>query len=493
MVAAVTLLGTFIASRAITNVALLYLLPVLLAASCFGLWTGIITALTSLLAYNFFFIPPLHTLTIADPQNIITAWSCSRSPAVSHMAGRLRDTAQFSRASAARSQTLAGFARRLTGRARRAGSLRPVRGKRQPARHPHRAADAQSRRPAQSRGLHILAASPPEITLPPLDLSSRNGRSTTAAPPGAARTRWARPNGCSCRSRRGRALAVFGWPTRMPGNRCAQTCCPCSPASRPDRTGARPRPAGGRTGADETSGGARRLARGAALVGQPRLRTPLTAVIGLLGDLVPASAEQDKVLTMARAEAERLQRFVANLLDMVRIETGAVELHIEPVDLAEAVTSAIHDLRRLLGSRPLHIAIAPDLPLVRLDARLLHHCLINLIQNAAQYSPPDRPITLVARRLPQDSTCACSTKAKACLREPKPWCSSASPVSKGLTGRAARAWGWRSSRGLRKPWACAYQPPIAMTARAPASPCTWQKHNSGRIGHDVRENPGGGR
>jgi signal transduction histidine kinase len=81
------------------------------------------------------------------------------------------------------------------------------------------------------------------------------------------------------------------------------------------------------------------------------LRTPLTAVIGLLDDLSPGSVEQAEVLALARAEAGRLQRFVANLLDMVRIETGAVKLHLEPVDLAEAVSSAVHDLRRMLGAR----------------------------------------------------------------------------------------------------------------------------------------------
>jgi two-component system sensor histidine kinase KdpD len=240
MVAAVTLLGTFIASLGnITNVALLYLLPVLLAASCFGLWTGIITALTSLLAYNFFFIPPLHTLTIADPQNIITAVVLlAVALAVSHMAGRLRDTAQFSRASAARSQTLAGFARRLTGQSatgriaavlcEESASLlgtRTVLLMPNPGGLPNPGA-CTSWPPARPRSRCRRSI-----------MSSRNGRSTTAAPPGAARTRWARPNGCSCRSRRAAGhWPCSGWPTRMPGNRCAQTCCPCSPAfsTRPD-------------------------------------------------------------------------------------------------------------------------------------------------------------------------------------------------------------------------------------------------------------------
>jgi two-component system sensor histidine kinase KdpD len=73
VIAAVTLTGTLIASLgSVTNIALLYLLPVMLAATRYGLASGIFAGLASSLAYNFFFIPPVHTFTIADPQNIIT-------------------------------------------------------------------------------------------------------------------------------------------------------------------------------------------------------------------------------------------------------------------------------------------------------------------------------------------------------------------------------------------------------------------------------------
>jgi K+-sensing histidine kinase KdpD len=93
----VTLLGTLIAGLGnITNIALLYLLPVMLAAARFGLWTGIASGLISSLAYNFFFIPPLYTFTIEDPQNIITVVVLlAVAIGASHMAGRLRDSPVF--------------------------------------------------------------------------------------------------------------------------------------------------------------------------------------------------------------------------------------------------------------------------------------------------------------------------------------------------------------------------------------------------------------
>jgi two-component system sensor histidine kinase KdpD len=113
----------------------------------------------------------------------------------------------------------------------------------------------------------------------------------------------------------------------------------------------------------------------------------------------PANDEQAAQLGEARAEADRLQRFVANLLDMVRIEAGALRLAIEPVDMAEAVTSAVHDLRRVLGARPIRLEVSPDLPFILVDPQLFHHCLINLLENAAKYSPIGAPVTIAARRV----------------------------------------------------------------------------------------------
>jgi two-component system sensor histidine kinase KdpD len=117
VIALVTFAGNmFSALGNVTNIALLYLLPVMLAATRYGLWTGIVAGLASSLAYNFFFIAPIHTFTIADPQNLITVVVLlAVAVVVSHMAGRLRDTAMLSRASALRSSALAGFARQLTG------------------------------------------------------------------------------------------------------------------------------------------------------------------------------------------------------------------------------------------------------------------------------------------------------------------------------------------------------------------------------------------
>lgn len=128
------------------------------------------------------------------------------------------------------------------------------------------------------------------------------------------------------------------------------------------------------------------------------LRTPLTTILGVLGEIRPASEEQQLQLREARGEAERLSRFVGNLLDMARIEAGELRQSIEPVDLTEAIAAAVHDLRRILQDQPIDLQVPPDLPLVQVDPQLFHHCLINLLENAAKHGGHGTAITIIARR-----------------------------------------------------------------------------------------------
>ncbi len=117
LVALVTLLGTALFSSGnITNVGLLFLLPVMVVASRYGLRVGIVTSLVSSLTYNFFFIPPTRTFTIQDPQNILTVLVLlGVAVASSQLAARVRDQALLAQRSAAQNSSLAGFARQLTG------------------------------------------------------------------------------------------------------------------------------------------------------------------------------------------------------------------------------------------------------------------------------------------------------------------------------------------------------------------------------------------
>jgi two-component system sensor histidine kinase KdpD len=83
---------------------------------------------------------------------------------------------------------------------------------------------------------------------------------------------------------------------------------------------------------------------------------------------------------------------------MARVEAGALRLNLEPVDLTDAVGSAVHDTRRSLEGHAITLEVAPDLPLVRVDPQLFHHCLLNLLDNAGRYGEPGSPITVRAER-----------------------------------------------------------------------------------------------
>jgi two-component system sensor histidine kinase KdpD len=126
------------------------------------------------------------------------------------------------------------------------------------------------------------------------------------------------------------------------------------------------------------------------------LRSPLTTILAAAGQIRAAHCEGlDPALADGLlAEAERLDRFLANLLGMARVEAGALLLRREAVDLTDAVGAAVHDLRNRLGDHPIRLDVPVDLPLVLADPQLLHHILINLLDNAGKYSDPGGAIAI---------------------------------------------------------------------------------------------------
>jgi two-component system, OmpR family, sensor histidine kinase KdpD len=116
------------------------------------------------------------------------------------------------------------------------------------------------------------------------------------------------------------------------------------------------------------------------------LRTPLTAIIGAARELHRTRGKHAPLLMTIESEAGKLERYISNLLDMARIEAGAVKLRIEAVDLVDAVAAALKDLHTSLSRPDVVVELPDDLPLVNADPQLLHHCLINLIDNAVHHS-----------------------------------------------------------------------------------------------------------
>jgi K+-sensing histidine kinase KdpD len=122
------------------------------------------------------------------------------------------------------------------------------------------------------------------------------------------------------------------------------------------------------------------------------LRTPLSTIHAVVTDLAAGTAWDDAtraaMLELARDEAERLDRLVANLLSMSRIEAGAFAPNRQALDVADLVATCVARLRRLVRDVPIVVEEPDDLPLVDADATQLDQVLTNLLENAVRHSPP---------------------------------------------------------------------------------------------------------
>ncbi len=132
------------------------------------------------------------------------------------------------------------------------------------------------------------------------------------------------------------------------------------------------------------------------------VRTPLTALVGLADTLErstpPISHEQAQAAHAIGSEARQLSALVNNLLDMARLQSGAVSLRREWQSVEEIVGSAIRQAQHALAGRAVSTALPADLPLVEFDAVLMERVLVNLLENAAKYSgADDAPIEINAQ------------------------------------------------------------------------------------------------
>ena len=375
---------------------LIYLLPVILTAARFGLRPGLFASVVAGLAYNFFFLAPLYTFTIADPQSLLTMLVLiGIAGLVSHLAGRLKTRATLSTRSATENASVAAFAQALA-----------------------RSSTWQETASTVCSEVGLL------LGCDTLLLAERDGVLTvTAAAPAAS------PLGPV-----DQAAAEWCWGRGEPAGRGTATLTAADWQFHPLKTalgtlavlglarddGTDPVPAD-RTVLLSTLVGQAALAHERLrLEGEMRelgllkerdrlraallssighdLRTPLTSVAGAV-EALAAEAPGSSSVAMARAEVQRLKRFLDNLVDMVRIDAGALQLSPEPIDLTDAVSSAVHDLRDTLRHNRIDLAIPGTLPLVQTDPRLFHHILINLLANATQHGDPEGPIAIEARRV----------------------------------------------------------------------------------------------
>jgi two-component system sensor histidine kinase KdpD len=139
------------------------------------------------------------------------------------------------------------------------------------------------------------------------------------------------------------------------------------------------------------------------------LRTPLAAIAGSVSSLLQGGgkmepATRQDLLENIHDETDRLERLVNNLLEMTRLESGAVKPRKEGHHPGEVIGSAIARMEKHLQGREVTTDIPGDLPLIPMDALLIEQVLVNLLDNASKYTPPGSPIRLAARLDPDGLT-----------------------------------------------------------------------------------------
>ncbi|KTT74658.1 sensor histidine kinase [Sphingomonas endophytica] len=376
------------------NVALLYLLPVMAAASLYGLRPGLYAGIASSLAYNFFFLPPTGTLTIRNPENVVSVLVLlGIAVATSQLTARVRAQADLAAASARTNATLAGFLRQIAGVNDVDMAARMI------CDDVRRLLDVQVVLLGRGHGadLAMLAASDPGYRLDTMDHAAASWAFDSGTPAGRgsgtlAASEWLfQPMKAG-----GRVVGVLGVasdrtgspvrPDQLPllGSLIDQSALVLERLRLQDEM------------RDVDAVRTRDRLRAALLSSVSHdLRTPLTAVLAGAAQLRHGATPE--VIATIESEAQRLNRFVANLLDMARVEAGALKLHVEATDLSDAVAGAAHDARRALEGHEVRLDVPPDLPLVRADPQLLHHCLLNLLDNAGRYGDPGTAIVIEGR------------------------------------------------------------------------------------------------
>lgn len=376
------------------NISLLYLVPVMFAAATFGLRAGLFAGLASSLAYNFFFLPPTGTLTVSNPENVVSILVLLGVAIVtSQFAARVRAQADLAQSSARQNAALASFSRQLTAAPDQDALMHAI------CAEVGRLLDVRTVILLPSAdGPTLRAAVPPEDRLEQIERAAAQWAMDNEQPAGRGSATLTASDWLfhPLRTTRG-VLGVLGL-TRDDAREPVRSDKVPLLMSLLDQASI----ALDRMELEEASLRARQVderdrLRSALLSSVSHdLRTPLTTILSAAQEMRrhPSAAMAETIET----EALRLNRFVSNLLDMVRVEAGALPMKVEATDLFDAVASAAHDTRSSLAGHEVKVDISPNIPLVRVDPVLLHHCLINLLDNAGRYADSGTPIVVRARR-----------------------------------------------------------------------------------------------
>ena len=383
-------------SFARADVGMVFLCAVLAAGVLYGLRTALAAATVAFLIYNFFFLEPRYSFEIGSPTDVLTLfvfWAAAL--ATGGLAGRLRDQQRATSRRASAVTTLLAASRRLSATAKQQDT-----------------AQALAEQLAAATGGKAMVLLPSEGMVAPV---AGSPELEDLGPADQAAARWAWEKG-EIAGAGTSTLPNAGWVFRpLQGLKA--------------RSGVAATEAGIGSGPDDERFVLALLDQGAVALERAELaadaadaealrrsdrlrtallnsishdlRTPLSTVLGSTttlidyGEGLKPEVRQD-LLQSIREEAERLNRYVGDLLDMTRIEGGALAPRKDMIDVREVLTAALDRVSRRLGER-LAVRDFPDrLTLVPADGGLLEQAFVNILENAIAYSPDDARIEISA-------------------------------------------------------------------------------------------------
>jgi two-component system, OmpR family, sensor histidine kinase KdpD len=382
-----------------TNLVMIYLLAVIFAAVNLGRGPSILASLLSVLAFDFFFVPPYLTMAVSDTEYLITfAGLFAVGFVISQLATTLRDQAESAERRRIETASLYGLSRDLSATSSLEGILQAIMdnialtfdrdlviflpektGKLQPMAATADFSIGENERAVAEwafehnqcagRGTDTLSAAPARY----LPLNTASSRIGILAVRPHDPSHHLPPEGY-------RLLEAFASQASLAIERVQLS---------------------------EQAQQARLLEATeklqSALLNSLThdLRTPLVSITGALtslDDQAEALSGEDRrnLILTAREEAERLNRLVGNLFSMARIESGALYLHRQAEDIPDVISKALELLGKQIAGNPVQVNIPPDFPPVPVDFALMVQVFINILDNAVKYSPPGSPITINA-------------------------------------------------------------------------------------------------
>ena len=387
----------------VTNIALVFLTAILIGAVLEGLGPSLLACFVAMLAYNFFFLPPLYTFTIAEPENVVALFFFAVVAVIaSNLAARVRGQALSARLRARQTDDLYQFSRKLAvavtlddllwATAHQIALMLKV-----------RVVLLLPQGDDKGGSIAVRGGFPPEDMLDEADLAAAKwsweknhiaGRGSDTLPGG----KWLfQP----MRTGRG-PLGVVGIIRDEPG-----------PLLTPDQQRLLDALADQAALAIERVNLARDLHLARLQVETDRLRsalltsishdlrTPLASILGSATSLRSQDAILDpptkqSLLGTIIEESDRLNRFIGNLLDMTRLESGALKPRTGLNEVSDVIGSTLQRAQGILAGHRIKVDLPADLPLLALDMVLFEQVLFNLLDNAAKHAPAGSLITIQA-------------------------------------------------------------------------------------------------